>query len=78
MHIGIRQFLLRKKIAQEAYEEVMEERSRPPVVEEYCTEYDSNYYMAGFVPIEETEHDKEVCILVFSLYRFKIGVSGTV
>lgn len=52
--------LYRSKLEEEIIDEVIRERSQPPPVEEYCTEYDSNYIAPGYEDKNETEKDSEV------------------
>ncbi|CAH1374119.1 hypothetical protein MTP99_015496 [Tenebrio molitor] len=52
--IGERRAILLRKLYKEAVEEIVHERSEPPPVEKYCTEYDGNYNQ-----IETTRCDTE-------------------
>lgn len=50
---GVRRFLLKKQLFEQMKEEVLEEESQPPPIEEYCTEYDGNFNADGFLPEED-------------------------
>jgi hypothetical protein len=52
--LGERRAILLRKLYKEAVEEIVHERSEPPPVEKYCTEYDGNYNQ-----IETTRCDTE-------------------
>ncbi|KAJ8915216.1 hypothetical protein NQ315_015439 [Exocentrus adspersus] len=54
---GKRKAQLLKKFYEEASEEVRRESSAPPPVEDYCTEYDSNYQIPGF-EVDDEPHTK--------------------
>ncbi|KAK9880230.1 hypothetical protein WA026_010104 [Henosepilachna vigintioctopunctata] len=57
-NIGKRRSLLIKECYRKAYEEVMEDRAKPPPVVEYCTEYDGNYHIPNFECISENVYNQ--------------------
>ncbi|XP_044756881.1 uncharacterized protein LOC123315297 [Coccinella septempunctata] len=52
-YVGKRRALFIKECYEKSYEEAIQDRKKPPPVEEYCTEYDGNYHSPGFEPVPE-------------------------
>lgn len=45
---------------EEVAQEIIEENSIPPPIEEYCTEYDGNFHYPNYDPNKKKERDEEV------------------
>lgn len=67
--IGRKRELLLKQFEQEAINEVIEECNKPPIVEKYCTEYDTSFSMPGFEPDDELFKKQKDLYEKYPLYR---------
>lgn len=73
--IGIRRYLLKKRLYEQMVQEVIKEESQQLPVEEYCTEYDGNFNADGFQPNEneykiDSEVDKQYFYFITHLERY--------
>lgn len=67
-NIGDRKASLLKKFQEEAEEEVLREQNPKPEIEDYCTEYDSNFQSENFVSNEESFLENKEEYLKYPLY----------
>lgn len=64
-----REEMLLRQFETEAKNEIMQETSTPPVIEEYCTEYDGNYHIPGFKVDDDIHKREKELYLKYPLYR---------